>query len=106
VGFELWVRIDHWKRIEQWVSIDQWARIDQWAKIHKYVESRRNSVENPPKTRKKTKIKRKMTNFTCDNWVTEYFGRMSEGSATKYVAVVGGDWWKKKKLISDKIWKV
>jgi hypothetical protein len=47
-----------------------------------------------------------MTNFTCDNWVTEYFGRMSEGSATKYVAVVGGDWWKKKKLISDKIWKV
>jgi hypothetical protein len=30
------------------------------------------------------------TSFTCDNWVTEYFGRMSEGSATKYVAVVGG----------------
>jgi hypothetical protein len=29
-----------------------------------------------------------MTNFTCDSWVTEYFGKMSEGSATKYVAVV------------------
>jgi hypothetical protein len=47
-----------------------------------------------------------MTNFTCDHWVTEYFGRMSDGSATKYVAVVGGDWWKKRKLNSDKIWKV
>ena len=31
-----------------------------------------------------------MTNFTCDNWVTKYFGRMSENSATKYVAVVCG----------------
>jgi hypothetical protein len=31
---------------------------------------------------------------------------MSEGSATKYVAVVGGDWWKKRKLNSDNIWKV
>ena len=90
--------IDHWNRIEQWVSIDQWARIDQWDKIHKYVESRRNSVEIPPKTRKKTKIKRKMTNFTCDYQVTEYFGRMSEGSATKYVAVVGGGLVEEKKV--------
>jgi hypothetical protein len=39
-----------------------------------------------------------MTNFTCDFWVTEYFGRMSEGSATKYVAVVGGGMVEEKKV--------
>ena len=46
----------------------------------------------------KTTIKRKITNFTCDNWVPEYFGSMSEGSATKYVAVVGGGLVEEKKV--------
>jgi hypothetical protein len=45
-----------------------------------------------------------MTNFTCGNWVTEYLGRRAMQLNMSLLLV--GDWWKKRKLNSDNIWKV